>query len=150
MGAVETHGLVMRFGDTLALDDVSLRVEEGTVCGLLGRNGAGKTTLLRILFGLLRPDAGSVQLFGHDARPADVRARDGVAGFVEEPRFYPYLSAQRNLELLALLDGRSAEPGEALELVDLADSRDEKVGGFSTGMRQRLGLAAALLRKPRL
>jgi len=150
--AVEAHRLVKTFGDTLAIDDLSLRVESGTVCGLLGRNGAGKTTLLRILFGLLRPDSGTVRLLGRDARPEDVPARDGVAGFVEEPALYPYLSARRNLELLARLDARrpANRVDEALELVGLSAARDEKAGNFSTGMRQRLGLAAALVRAPRL
>ena len=150
--AVETEGLVKRYGDTVAVDGVSLRVEPGAVRGLLGRNGAGKTTLLRILFGLLPPDGGRVRLFGRDAGPADVEAREGVGGFVEEPRFYPYLTARRNLELLARLDGRpgAARADELLERVGLRSSRDVEVGNYSTGMRQRLGLAAALLREPRL
>ena len=150
--AVETEGLVKRYGDTVAVDGVSLRVEPGAVRGLLGRNGAGKTTLLRILFGLLPPDGGRVRLFGRDAGPADVEAREGVGGFVEEPRFYPYLTARRNLELLARLDGRpgAARADELLERVGLQSSRDVEVGNYSTGMRQRLGLAAALLREPRL
>jgi ABC-2 type transport system ATP-binding protein len=151
--AVETSGLMKRFGDKLAVDDLSLRVETGEVRGLLGRNGAGKTTLLRILFGLLEADAGTVRLFGREARAGDVRAREAVAGFVEEPRFYPYLSARRNLELLCRLDGAGSAAGRidaTLGRVGLAGVRDGKVGTFSTGMRQRLGLAASLLRDPRL
>jgi ABC-2 type transport system ATP-binding protein len=150
--AIETEGLVKRFGDTLAVDDVSLAVEQGEVRGLLGRNGAGKTTLLRLLFGLLPPDAGTVRVFGRLAGPEDVEARAAVAGYVEEPRFYPYLSARRNLELLGRLDGAwsSERADEALERLGLGRSRDRPVGNFSTGMRQRLGLAAALLREPRL
>src|SRR5262245_18652914 len=148
--AVEVDRLSKRFGDTHALAGVGLRVDAGAVHGLLGRNGAGKTTLLRVLFGLLRPDAGAVRLLGRDAPPADVRAREGVAGFVEEPRFYPYLSARRNLELLGWLDGRPPAVDTALDAVGLAARRDERVGTFSTGMRQRLGLAAALIRRPRL
>ena len=149
---LETHALTKGFGDRLAVDRIDLRVEKGSVYGLLGRNGAGKTTLLRMILGLLTPDSGSVSLFGHPAAAGDVAARDAVAGFVEEPRLYPYLSAQRNLELLAKLDGPQAilTPQAALELVDLADRRRDKVGTFSTGMRQRLGLASALLRSPRL
>jgi ABC-2 type transport system ATP-binding protein len=150
--AVEAHGLVKRFGDTAAIDKVSIAVEAGAVRGLLGRNGAGKTTLFRILFGLLPPDSGSLRLLGRDAEPGDVHARRGVAGFVEEARFYPYLSARRNLELLNRLDGTPSANGidEALEAVGLADRSEQKVGNFSTGMRQRLGLAAALVRRPRL
>lgn len=150
--ALETRALTKRFGDRPAVDDLNLRVAPGSVYGLLGRNGAGKTTLLRMILGLLRPDSGEVSLFGRPAPAGDPAARDGVAGFVEEPRFYPYLSAERNLELLAQLDGPQAvlAPRAALELVDLDDRGGDKVGTFSTGMRQRLGLAAALLRGPRL
>jgi ABC-2 type transport system ATP-binding protein len=150
--ALETRALTKSFGDRLAVDRIDLRVQEGSVYGLLGRNGAGKTTLLRMILGLLTPDSGSVSLLGRSAAAGDVASRDTVAGFVEEPRFYPYLSAQRNLELLAKLDGTQATltPQAALELVDLADRRRDKVGTFSTGMRQRLGMASALLRSPRL
>ena len=151
VAAIETDGLVKRFGETLAVDDLSMRVEQGAVRGLLGRNGAGKTTVFRILFGLLRPESGSVRLFGRDAKPDDVLVRDGIAGFVEEPRFYPYLSARRNLELLGQLDGdHRHDAGDLLELVGLGTHVGQKVGNFSTGMRQRLGLAASLLRRPRL
>jgi ABC-2 type transport system ATP-binding protein len=149
---VDAHGLVKRFGEITALDGVDVRVEGGRVQGLLGPNGAGKTTLLRILFGLVRPDAGSVRLLGEQLDTSDARLPDGVGGFVEDPRFYPYLSARRNLKLLSELDEvrSAARIGEALELVGLADTADRRVGGFSTGMRQRLGLAAALLREPAL
>jgi ABC-2 type transport system ATP-binding protein len=150
--AIAAEHLVKRFGDVVAVGGVDLRVDEGDVRGLLGPNGAGKTTLLRMLFGLVRPDGGAARLFGRSWDEAGPRMLDGVAGFVEEPRFYPYLSARRNLELLAALDGGAArrEVDDALERVALARSAGQKVGGFSSGMRQRLGLAAALLRKPRL
>jgi ABC-2 type transport system ATP-binding protein len=149
---LETQGLVKRFDETVAVGGVDVGVGEGTVCGLLGRNGAGKTTLLRMILGLLPPDAGVVRLFGREAAAGDIGTRETVAGFVEEPTFYPYLSARRNLELFARLDGDGARvpPDKALELVDLASRGKDKVRGFSTGMKQRLGIAAALVRSPRL
>lgn len=156
--ALETRGLVKRFGGTVAAGGIDVRVGAGTVCGLLGRNGAGKTTLLRMILGLLAPDAGTVRLFGRDAAAGDVTVREPVAGFVEEPRFYPFLSALQNLDLLARLDGDGARatggtpvpPQAALERVGLGDRGRDRVRGFSTGMKQRLGIAAALLRAPRL
>ena len=144
--------MVKRFDGLSALDGVDLIVGAGEVRGLLGPNGAGKSTLLRILFGLITPDAGSVELLD---RPLDVSkpgALDGVGGFVEDPRFYPYLSGRANLELAAELDGsaRGGAIAELLERVGLAGRGDDRVAGYSTGMRQRLGIAAALLRSPRL
>ncbi len=149
---LETRGLVKRFGETVAVGGIDVTVAAGMVCGLLGRNGAGKTTLLRMILGLLPPDAGVVRLFGREAGTGDAATRGAVAGFVEEPRFYPYLSARRNLELLARLDGAPAPlpVDEALETVDLTSRATDKVRNFSTGMRQRLGIAAALVRAPRL
>ncbi len=153
MAAVRVSGLVKRYEATSALEGVDLELGAGEVRGLLGPNGAGKSTLLRLLFGLARPDAGSIELFGR-ARPdppAPVPL-EGVGGFVEDPTFYPYLSGRANLELLAELDGgppaRSID--DVLELVDLAARARDRVSGYSTGMRQRLGIAAALLRSPRL
>ena len=149
--AVEAFGLVKRFGVIRAVDDVDLEIAAGEIRGLLGPNGAGKTTLFRLLFGLVRPDAGRIGLLGrppHDGH-ADL---DGVAGIVEDARFYPYLTARRNLEHLARLDGLGARPSidDTLELVGLAEHASRRVGTFSSGMRQRLGIAASLLRRPRL
>jgi ABC-2 type transport system ATP-binding protein len=148
---VELRGLVKRYGDLVAVDRVDLTVQAGDVYGYLGPNGAGKTTSLRMMLGLIRPTAGSVRLFGRDPM-ATVHALDGVAGFVEAPRFYPYLTGRRNLELLAAFDGGEARgriPG-ALDTVELTDRAGDRVGGYSHGMRQRLGIAGALLREPRL
>jgi ABC-2 type transport system ATP-binding protein len=149
---VEARGLVKRYGDVTAVDGVDLTVEPGDVYGYLGPNGAGKTTVLRMLLGLIRPTAGEVRLFGSDPLLDGARALDGVAGFVEAPRFYPYLTGQKNLELLAALDGgdAAARIPEVLDLVELTARRRHRVGGYSHGMRQRLGVAAALLRDPRL
>src|SRR5204862_2771367 len=131
---------------------VDLTVEAGDVFGYLGPNGAGKTTSLRMMLGLIRPTEGRVELFGRDPLVDGAKALDGVAGFVEGPRFYPYLSGRRNLRLLADYDEPvSRSRIEAvLELVELRDRAKDRVGGYSHGMRQRLGIAAALLREPRL
>jgi ABC-2 type transport system ATP-binding protein len=149
---VAARGLVKRYGDLVAVDHVDLTVERGDVFGYLGPNGAGKTTSLRMLLGLIRPTGGSAELFGRDPLLAGARALDGVAGFVEGPAFYPYLSARRNLELLADYDddGARSRIGEVLDLVELSDRQKDRVGGYSHGMKQRLGIAASLLRKPRL
>ena len=148
---VEVRGLVKRYGELEAVAGVDLTVHAGDVYGYLGPNGAGKTTCLRMMLGLIRPTAGTVRLFGRDPQET-VQALDDVAGFVEAPTFYPYLSGRRNLELLAAFDGGDA--GDriemALETVDLTDRARDKIGGYSHGMRQRIGIAAALLRDPKL
>ena len=148
---IEVRGLVKHYGDIVAVGGVDLTVLPGDVFGYLGPNGAGKTTALRMMLGLIRPTAGSVRLFGRDPQ-AGVAALQGVAGFVEAPRFYPYLTARRNLELCAALDGDGADAriDEVLDVVELRDRAKDRVGGYSHGMRQRLGIAAALLRRPRL
>jgi ABC-2 type transport system ATP-binding protein len=149
---LQTRELVKRYGDLAAVDQVSLTVPAGDVYGLLGPNGAGKTTFMRMLFGLIRPDGGSVELFGRPGVPGKVDALTDVAGFVETPRFYGYLSGRANLELLSTLDRRDghARIDEVLEQVDLADRAKDKVREYSYGMVQRLGVAAALMRSPRL
>ncbi len=148
---IEVRGLVKRYGEIVAVDHVDLSVNRGDVFGYLGPNGAGKTTSLRMMLGLIRPTAGSVRLFGRDPQ-LSVTALEGVAGFVEAPSFYPYLTGHANLELLAALDGNDAARriDEVLEIVELRDRAKDKVRGYSHGMRQRLGIASALLRQPRL
>jgi ABC-2 type transport system ATP-binding protein len=149
---IATTSLVKRYGDIVAVNGVDLTVERGDVFGYLGPNGAGKTTLLRILLGLIRPTSGSAKLFGRDPLVDGARALDGVAGFVEGPRFYSYLSGRKNLELLADYDddGARSRIDGVLEIVELRDRAKDRVGGYSHGMRQRLGIAASLLRQPRL
>jgi ABC-2 type transport system ATP-binding protein len=148
---VEVRGLVKRYGELTAVAGVDLTVNTGDVYGYLGPNGAGKTTSLRMMLGLIRPSDGSVRLFGRDPMET-VRALDGVAGFVEAPTFYPYMTGRRNLELLAGFDGGEASGriDQALATVELSDRARDRVGGYSHGMRQRLGIAAALLRAPKL
>ena len=149
---VKARGLVKRYKDVLAVDHIDLNVGHGDVYGFLGPNGAGKTTTLRMALGLITPTEGTVELFGRDPMRHGARALEGVAGFVEAPRFYPYLTARKNLQLLAALDGNDAASriDEVLDVVELSPRAGHKVGGYSHGMRQRLGIAAALLRRPRL
>jgi ABC-2 type transport system ATP-binding protein len=148
---IEVRGLVKRYGELTAVAGVDLTVRSGDVYGYLGPNGAGKTTSLRMMLGLIRPTEGTVRLFGRDPMES-VRALQGVAGFVEAPTFYPYLNARRNLEMLAAYDGGGASDRIqfALDTVELSSRAKDRVGGYSHGMRQRLGIAAALLRDPRL
>ena len=122
MATVIASGLTKRFGTTRAVEGVDLTVGEAEVKGLLGPNGAGKTTLLRMLLGLVRQDSGTIELFGRRLDESDPLVLDGVAGFVEDPSFYPYLSGRANLEVLAELDGGDsrARIGEVLEQVELA------------------------------
>jgi ABC-2 type transport system ATP-binding protein len=151
--AVRALTLVKRFESTTAVDGVTFTLADGEVRGLLGPNGAGKTTLLRMLFGLIRPDSGEVELLGRRLDHLGGDVLEAVGGFVEEPCFYPYLSGRGNLTLLARMDGHpatKADIDDALAHVDLGSRADDRVGGYSTGMRQRLGIAAALVRRPRL
>jgi ABC-2 type transport system ATP-binding protein len=149
---VRARGLVKRYDDVLAVDHIDLNVHAGDVYGFLGPNGAGKTTTLRMALGLITPTEGTVELFGRDPMHHGARALEGVAGFVEAPRFYPQMTARKNLELLSALDGNGASTriDEVLDVVELSPRAGHRVGGYSHGMRQRLGIAAALLRQPRL
>src|SRR5437764_4699306 len=128
---VEVRGLVKRYGELVAVAGVDLTVHAGDVYGYLGPNGAGKTTCLRMMLGLIRPTEGTVRLFGRDPLES-VHALDGVAGFVEAPTFYPYLTARRNLELLGAFDGNGAgsRVDEALETVELTGRARDRVGGY--------------------
>lgn len=150
--AVRAGGITKRFGDVVALDGVDLDVTQGQIHGLVGPNGAGKTTLLGLLLGLAVADSGRLEILGTPVGRA-FAAPDGVAGFVDGPGLYPSLTARQNLAALAALrghDARTAGIDEVLDQVGLTDVADDRTRGFSLGMRQRLGLAAALLTKPRL
>ena len=147
------QGISKRFGRFQALNEVSLHVESGSCYGFLGHNGAGKTTAMRIALGLSRPDAGRVLVDGFDAARHRREALARMGGLIEAPAFYPWLNGRHNLQLLAGLDGlppRTAarEAYRLLELVGLASDAHRKVGGYSQGMRQRLGIAQALLGSP--
>src|SRR5581483_10721421 len=148
--AVCARGITKCFGEVVALDGVDLEIAEGEVHGLVGPNGAGKTTLLGLLLGLAQPDGGDLEILGSPVRRT-LGLPDRVAGFVDGPGLYPSLTARQNLAALAALrnDG-SGGIDAALHEVGLTEVADDRVRGFSLGMRQRLGLAAALLTEPRL
>jgi len=150
--AVRARGITKCFGEVVALDAIDLDVAPGQIQALVVPNGAGKTTLLGLLLGLAVADSGRLEILGTPIRRA-LDAPDGVAGFVDGPGLYPGLTARQNLAALARLRGRDprgAGLDEALDQVGLTDVADDRTGGFSLGMRQRLGLAAALLTRPRL
>ena len=150
--AVETHGLTKRFGAKTAVNGVELLVPRGSAFGYLGPNGAGKTTLIRVLLGLTRADAGTMSLLGYPVpRHRDV-ALARVGAIVDEPRFHRHLTGRQNLRLLAAAREPAARDriGSSLDRVGLARRADERVLGYSMGMRQRLGVAACLLSDPEL
>ena len=146
---VETNALTKRYGRTLAVDDVSLTVRSGEVYGFLGPNGAGKTTTLRMLLGLVRPTSGALSVAGRT--PGERGHLDGVGALIEGPAFYPYLSGRQNLRILARHAGVDlARVSTVLDQVDLTDRAGDRYATYSLGMKQRLGLAAALLKDPHL
>ena len=147
--AVEVRGLSKHYGSVRAVDAISLTVERGEVYGFLGPNGAGKTTTARMLLGLITPTDGDVTVLGHAAGDPAALARIGA--LIEGPGFYPYLSGRDNLRVLARyarIERRRIE--EVLDIVDLRDRATDKFSGYSLGMKQRLGVAAALLKDPDL
>ncbi|MEU0804875.1 ABC transporter ATP-binding protein [Streptomyces sp. NPDC005970] len=150
--AIRARGITKSFGNVVALDGIDLDVTQGQIHGLVGPNGAGKTTLLGLLLGLAVADGGRLEVLGTPVERA-LDAPDGVAGFVDGPALYPSLTPRQNLAALAALrghDARTAGIDDVLAEVGLTDVADDRTRGFSLGMRQRLGLAAALLTKPRL
>jgi ABC-2 type transport system ATP-binding protein len=147
--ALELEGLTKRFGDFVAVEDLNFAVRRGDVYGFLGPNGSGKSTTIRMILGLVRPTSGEVRIFGRPAASPEERAK--MAGFVEAPGFYDYLSARDNLRLLGAADrrGDKAPPLQrVLGVVGLSDRARDKVRTYSQGMKQRLAIAAALLREP--
>jgi ABC-2 type transport system ATP-binding protein len=147
---VETHSLTKKYGNgVLAVDSVDMSVRRGEVYGFLGPNGAGKTTTLRMLVGLIRPTSGTATVAGH--APGDPAGLARIGSLIESPGFYPYLSGRENLRVVADLASVSQKRvDEVLDIVELASRANRKFGTYSTGMRQRLGVAAALLKDPEL
>jgi len=152
--AIELRGLTKKFGDTLALDHVDLVVRPGVVFGFLGRNGAGKTTALRILSGLARPTSGTARVIGHDVATAGDAVRARIGFLPDVPGFYPWMTAREYLGFAGrLFDLESpmldARADALLEMAGLAEVTT-RVGGYSRGMKQRLGIAQALINAPSL
>jgi ABC-2 type transport system ATP-binding protein len=147
---VETHGLTKRYGSgVLAVDSVDMSVRRGEVYGFLGPNGAGKTTTLRMLVGLIRPTSGTATVTGH--QPGSPAGLSRIGSLIESPGFYPYLSGRENMRVVADLAGVGFKRvEEVLDLVELGTRAGRKFGTYSTGMKQRLGVAAALLKDPEL
>ncbi len=149
---VTTIGLCKRYGSETCVDHLALKVPQGAVYGFLGPNGAGKTTTLKMLLGLVHPSAGSVHLLGHELTPRTRLAilREG-GSLIESPSYYGHLTARENLEIVRRLRGLPAEEiDEALRTVRLDGQTKKPVNHFSLGMKQRLGIAAALMGRPRL
>lgn len=147
--ALQVRGLTRSYGRKAVVQSLDLQVEAGDIYGFLGPNGAGKTTTMRMILGLIRADAGTVSIFG-DADP--VAGRRHLGGIVESPRFYPYLSGRDNLRVLAAY-GPAVTPArieELLNLVQLGERAKDQVKTYSLGMKQRLGIAQALLAQPKL
>lgn len=150
---IEINDLVKTFGEIRAVDSLSLEVERGVICGFLGPNGSGKSTTLRMLTSLIRPDSGTIKVFGLDSRAHRHEVLGRTGALIERPNFYEHLTARKNLEILQRYSiGKvdQARVTKALELVNLIDRKESKVRTFSDGMKQRLGLAQALLDEPEL
>ena len=143
-----THQLTKRFGDVLAVDHLDLTVRRGDVFGFLGPNGAGKTTTIRMMVGLIFPTEGYAQVLDHRLPGDRLEALRHVGGFVEVPGFYRNMSGRENLRMLGALNGGAARIDEVLDVVGLRDRADSKVGEYSHGMNQRLGIAQALIHEP--
>ncbi|NEU10404.1 ATP-binding cassette domain-containing protein [Flavihumibacter sp. R14] len=148
---IETRGLSYFFGKQRVLDNVSLKVPMGCIYGFLGPNGAGKTTTIKILLNLLYSSANNVFVFGKELRHSRIEILSRIGSLIEQPSIYPHLSGKENLANRAMLLGiNSRRVDEMLSLVDLTDSADKKAGKYSLGMKQRLGIALALLPDPEL
>jgi ABC-2 type transport system ATP-binding protein len=149
---IETRGLTKRFGSRSAVSDINLTVPSGCAFGFLGHNGAGKTTVIRMLVSLTQPSAGTIRIAGQPLAGHRERVLARVGAIIEEPRFHPHLTGRENLRVVAAARGpqarRRIEP--TLERAGLSDRGDDRVGTYSQGMRQRLGIARCLLADPQL
>jgi len=148
---IETHNLTKTYGPASVVSSLDLRVEEGSIYGFIGPNGAGKTTTIRMLLGLVTPSEGEILLFGRDLGREKEKLLQRVGSLVETPSAYPQLTGRENLRVVATLLRLPRERIDAvLTLVDLAGDADRKVDDYSLGMKQRLGIALALIHEPQL
>lgn len=149
---LQTRGITKKYGAFAAVDDIDFEVNRGDIYGLVGKNGAGKTTLLKMICGLTVPTSGTLALFSQTSQKSQNAMRTRTGSIIETPSFLPYLSAQRNLEYYRIQRGitNKACVCEALEFVGLADTGKKKFKSFSLGMKQRLGLALAIMNNPDL
>ncbi len=149
--AIQINHLSKSFGSNQVITDCSIRVEQGTVYGFLGANGAGKTTIFKMLTGLLTPDSGSIEILGSDMLKNRDKLLSKIGSLIESPTFYEHLSAKKNLEIhLAYMGVPGISSENALQLVGLSDIGEKAVSKFSLGMRQRLGIARALIHQPQI
>jgi len=148
---VQTENLSKSFGKEQVVSNINLKIRKGEIYGFLGPNGAGKTTTIRMLLGLMKPSSGTVKMFQKDLTKERINILAKVGSLVENPSYYPHLTAYENLEALRKILGvPKSRIDEVLEIVRLKDAADKKVKGFSLGMKQRLGIAASLLHNPEL
>lgn len=149
--AIQTKHLVKCFGDNQVIKDCSMCIEKGTIYGFLGANGAGKTTVFKLLTGLLTPDSGSVEILGCNMLANRDKMLSQIGSLIEAPTFYEHLSARKNLEIhLAYMENEGFGINRALQMVGLPDIDEKAVSKFSLGMRQRLGIARALVHQPEI
>ncbi|MFM7216902.1 MAG: ABC transporter ATP-binding protein [Bacteroidota bacterium] len=153
MKALQVRGLTKRYGDKIPVDGLEFSVEKGDIYGFLGTNGAGKSTTIRMLTGLVRPDSGTVELLGNDFSKDRQRCLSKIGAIVEKPDFYNYLSASENLDIFGKISGvknLKSRISDVIDLVGLSGRQNDRVKTYSHGMKQRLGLAQALLHDPEL
>lgn len=150
--AIETHGLTKRAGDGFRVKSIELKIPEGSVYGFLGPNGAGKTTTMKLLLGLINADGGSISFFGNEVTEENRFEMNRLTGsLIESPGFYGHLTGMENMEVIARYKGVGANDAlEALRTVRLYDKRNQRVKEYSLGMKQRLGMAMALLGRPKI
>jgi ABC-2 type transport system ATP-binding protein len=149
--AIQINHLAKSFGSNQVITDCSMHVDQGTIYGFLGENGAGKTTILKMLTGLLTPDTGSIEILGSDMLRNRDKLLSKIGSLIESPTFYEHLSAKKNLEIhLAYMGVPGISSDNVLKLVGLSNTGEKAVSKFSLGMRQRLGIARALIHQPQI